>query len=73
MKIGDKVAVATNHSLLKVLNNRTGVIVDEHIPNSHAAMLSGKSKWMIRLDCPITLHGEKLTECEFREDELVLI
>ena len=73
MKIGSKVIVNVgNTCLLAPIDGVTGTIVDEKISNSHLAMLSGVSRWIVQFDEPVEIHGATLTSCEFKENELKL-
>ena len=74
MKIGNKVVVKPkNVFLAEVFNGITGSIVGEKIPNSHLAMLSGISHWVVEFENPVVVHGETITKCEFNEYELELV
>ena len=74
MEIGNKVIVKPKNAfLVEVFNGVPGKIVDERIPNSHLAMLSGISHWVVEFENPIVVRGETITECEFHEYELELV
>lgn len=72
MKIGNKVIVKMESGWID-FSGKTGTIVEERIPNSHAAMLAGISRWHVEFDKPIKIGNETITAFEFRENELELI
>lgn len=72
MNIGTRVKVV-EHPFLPALVGCTGTIIEEKIPESQIAMLSGKTSWKIKFDTPITLLGNTLMEATVREDSLAVI
>ena len=73
MKIGDNVVI-TNFTLLPALVGCQGVIVEEKIPSSHAAMLNPTSTtWHICLHKPFVYQNEEISQLDIREECLALI
>ena len=72
MTIGNRVKIV-ECPFFPALVGCTGAIIEEKIPESQFAMLSGKTSWLVKLDVPITLMGETITEATVRESSLAVI
>lgn len=73
MKIGNKVVVNSDSKIISEFNGVSGTIIKEHVSDSHAAMMSGKSKWIVEFDVPVVIRGETIATCAFKESELELV
>ena len=72
MKIGSRVVVKTDCYMPVALAGCKGIIIDERIPDSHAAMLSGISNFVVKFDEWIDLGSTSLRECEIPGNALML-
>jgi DNA-directed RNA polymerase subunit RPC12/RpoP len=72
MRIGEKVIVQTKRAA-SVLNGLTGTIIEEKIPDSQLAMLSGVSSWVVKFDEPVEIQGSQIATCEFSESDLYAV
>lgn len=72
MQIGSRVVVKTDCYMPVVLAGRKGIIIEEHAPDSQAAMLSGISNFVVRFDEWIDLGTSRIKECKVPGNALML-
>lgn len=61
MKIGNRVVVNDGQFVPNVLVGRSGIIVDERVPESQIAMLCGIASFVVKLDEPVDLKTSKFS------------